>query len=190
MRRTQPTSSSGPPAPPPAAIPSIVLPRGAVLPQQAVLAPSSQQQQHLPVWTLPVPAAVTKLQPHDSPHTAPAFRTRKLRSGKWLPEEERFAELLIRCFEKGLIANCEHGTTLRSYLSQKLHCAPMRISKKYAGRGIGKMVYNVNRRPGVTDADIEAAKKQMDAADQAFQKTVLTSGYDLQVRVASIVIAA
>jgi hypothetical protein len=26
-------------------------------------------------------------------------------------------------------------------LSQKLHCAPMRISKKFAGRGIGKLIY-------------------------------------------------
>jgi hypothetical protein len=69
------------------------------------------------------------------------FRNTKLRSGKWLREEEAYAELLIDLFEKGHVNDCQNGTTLRSYLSQKLHCAPMRISKKYAGRGIGKMVY-------------------------------------------------
>jgi predicted small lipoprotein YifL len=69
------------------------------------------------------------------------FRYTKLRSGKWLREEEAYAELLIDLFEKGHVNDCQNGTTLRSYLSQKLHCAPMRISKKYAGRGIGKMVY-------------------------------------------------
>lgn len=73
--------------------------------------------------------------------TPPVFRNTKLRSGKWLREEEAYAELLIDLFEKGHVNDCQNGTTLRAYLSQKLHCAPMRISKKYAGRGIGKMVY-------------------------------------------------
>ena len=35
----------------------------------------------------------------------------------------------------------KNGCTLRSFLSRKLHCAPMRISKKFAGKGIGKMVF-------------------------------------------------
>lgn len=66
-----------------------------------------------------------------------------LRSGKWLPAEENYALLLVTLFERGVISDCVDGiTTLRTYLSQKLHCAPMRISKKFAGRGIGKLVYS------------------------------------------------
>jgi len=68
------------------------------------------------------------------------FQGRKLRSGKWTQAEETYADILIELFEKGHI-NEKNGSTLRSFLSRKLHCAPMRISKKYAGKGIGKMVF-------------------------------------------------
>lgn len=70
------------------------------------------------------------------------FQGWKLRSGKWLEEEESYAELLIDMFDKGYLLDCVTGSTLRAYLAQKLHCAPMRISKKYAGKGIGKKVYS------------------------------------------------
>lgn len=62
------------------------------------------------------------------------FDQMKLRRGKWTAEEESYAELLIKEFEKGTVEGCENGCTLRSFLSKKLHCAPMRISKKYAGK--------------------------------------------------------
>jgi len=48
---------------------------------------------------------------------------------------------VIREFERGMLA-CPAGTTLRSYLSEKLHCDPMRITKKFAGdASIGKRVF-------------------------------------------------
>ena len=40
-----------------------------------------------------------------------------------------------------MVIDCENGCTLRAYLSRKLHCAPMRISKKFAGKSIGKHVF-------------------------------------------------
>ena len=86
---------------------------------------------------LPLPA-------HPSPNdmwTPEVFRNRRLRSGKWIREEEIYAEALIDLFEKGLASDCTSGCTLRAYLSKKLHCAPMRISKKYAGKGIGKLAF-------------------------------------------------
>ena len=43
-------------------------------------------------------------------------------------------DLLIEFFDNGLLAECDNGVTLRSFLSRKLHCSPMRISKKYAGK--------------------------------------------------------
>jgi hypothetical protein len=81
-------------------------------------------------------------------------------SGKWTLEEEQFAWKLINDFELGLLskfimifllgfayflcflsADCEEGCTLRSYLARKLNCAPMRISKKFAGQNIGKHTF-------------------------------------------------
>lgn len=64
-----------------------------------------------------------------------------LRAGKWTPEEEKYADALIEKFEAGSLLDCPSGRTLRAYLSQKLNCIPMRVSKKYAGQCIGKQTY-------------------------------------------------
>lgn len=58
---------------------------------------------------------------------------KELRRGKWTPEEEAYARFLQEEFENGAITDCDNGCTLRAYLARKLHCAPMRISKKFAG---------------------------------------------------------
>jgi hypothetical protein len=63
------------------------------------------------------------------------------RSGKWTEEEESFANQLVIDFERGFLDDCEKGVTLRSYLARSLNCDPMRISKKFAGRCIGKLAY-------------------------------------------------
>jgi len=94
-----------------------------------------------------------------------------LRSGKWTIEEEIYANILIQLFEEGRVDDFEHsddskkidnsneqeehplkfkitnGMTLRAYLSRKLFCSPMRISKKFAGKGIGKLIY-MSQSPG------------------------------------------
>mmetsp|Transcript_2895 Transcript_2895/g.3031 ORF Transcript_2895/g.3031 Transcript_2895/m.3031 type:complete len:389 (-) Transcript_2895:139-1305(-) len=62
-------------------------------------------------------------------------------AGKWPIEEEIYANRLVVEFAAGLLDDCEDGTTLRSYLSTKLRCAPMRISKKFAGKSIGSKVF-------------------------------------------------
>ena len=66
---------------------------------------------------------------------------KSVRSGKWSSEEEGYADRLVLEFEKGWLTDCENGCTLRSYLAKKLNCAPMRISKKFAGRCIGKVIF-------------------------------------------------
>lgn len=62
-----------------------------------------------------------------------------LRAGKWSPEEEAYTSKLIIYFQAGLLLDCDEGCSLRTYLSEKLHCSKMRISKKFAGRSIGKV---------------------------------------------------
>ena len=73
------------------------------------------------------------------------------RSGKWSAEEEALALQLIVEFESGTFSpeECPSGCTLRSFLSKRLSCAPMRISKKFAKKQIGKLIYTP--RPNLAD---------------------------------------
>ena len=64
-----------------------------------------------------------------------------LRRGKWTLEEEAYVARVIRDFNSGHLA-APAGTTLRTYLSEKLHCDPMRITKKFTGDScIGKVCF-------------------------------------------------
>lgn len=63
------------------------------------------------------------------------------RKGKWIDEEELYTKKLIEAFNNGYL-KIPTGTTLRSFLSEKLSCDPMRITKKFAGSSaIGKQVF-------------------------------------------------
>lgn len=107
------------------------------------------------------------------------FQGRKQRSGKWITEEEEYADVLIQLFEKGYLFDCENGSTLRSYLSRKLHCAPMRISKKYAGKGIGKMLFICRIRLNMSVLapcleHIKALQRQANEKELLFYKAIFT----------------
>lgn len=67
-------------------------------------------------------------------------KTRPLRAGKWTAEEEEFTRQVVLKFDNGELSDCPDGTTLRSYLAQRLNCNPMRISKKLAGLKLGKVI--------------------------------------------------
>jgi hypothetical protein len=107
--------------------------------------------------------------------TPPIFLNQKLRSGKWTAEEEAFADLLIELFEKGHIHE-NNGCTLRSFLARKLHCAPMRISKKYAGKGIGKMVFlsktNIVGFEGIGSPSYDANIARLRDAEAQFYQAI------------------
>jgi len=75
-----------------------------------------------------------------APPVPAIFRDTQYRSGKWTKEEEVYADLLVELFDKGQVDE-PNGSSLRGFLSRKLHCTPMRISKKYAGKGIGKLMF-------------------------------------------------
>lgn len=65
-----------------------------------------------------------------------------IRKGKWTMEESQYAEQLIVFFKERLL-QVPKGTMLRMYLAEKLHCEPMRITKKFSGKSsIGKQVYS------------------------------------------------
>jgi hypothetical protein len=65
-----------------------------------------------------------------------------LRRGKWTVEEEAYVARVIQDFNSGYL-DAPAGTTLRTYLSEKLQCDPMRITKKFTGDAcIGKRVFH------------------------------------------------
>lgn len=55
-----------------------------------------------------------------------------------LQHEVEYAQFLIEEFDSGMSKYLKTGHTKRSYLSDKLICAPMRVSKKFPGKSIGK----------------------------------------------------
>ena len=55
-----------------------------------------------------------------------------------LQHEVEYAQFLIEEFDSGVSKDLKAGHTKRSYLSDKLICAPMRVSKKFPGKSIGK----------------------------------------------------
>ncbi len=64
---------------------------------------------------------------------------RTFRRGKWTKEEEDFTLKVVESFKAGVLPLAE-GTTLRNLLSVQLHCAPMRITKKFSkDESIGKV---------------------------------------------------
>lgn len=123
------------------------LQQNAFLPAEGVMNPVFPHQPqannvNVPQHHLIMNLVHPQVYPMPNKYTTPSvFTNLKLRRGKWTPGEERFANALIKEFEKGTIHDCENGCTLRAFLSRKLHCAPMRISKKYAGKSIGKHVF-------------------------------------------------
>ena len=75
-----------------------------------------------------------------SEHNSVSSISSPQRRGKWSEEEETYAQAAIRDFNSGHL-NAPLGITLRTYLSDKLQCDPMRITKKFTGdASIGKKV--------------------------------------------------
>jgi hypothetical protein len=87
-----------------------------------------------------------------------------LRRGKWTVEEEAYVARVIQDFNSGFL-NAPAGTTLRSYLSDKLQCDPMRITKKFTGDAcIGKRVFH----PAVKSASNTATIDKAQVSQKAF----------------------
>lgn len=80
------------------------------------------------------------------------------RRGKWTVEEEAYVARVIQDFNSGFL-DAPAGTTLRTYLSDKLNCDPMRITKKFTGEAcIGKRVFHPAIRSPSNAAAIDKAQ--------------------------------
>ena len=85
-------------------------------------------------------------------------KTSSLRRGKWTVEEEAYVARVIQDFNYGYL-DAPAGTTLRTYLSEKLKCDPMRITKKFTGDAcIGKRVFHPAVRSPENAASIDQAQ--------------------------------
>mmetsp|Transcript_7871 Transcript_7871/g.24148 ORF Transcript_7871/g.24148 Transcript_7871/m.24148 type:complete len:514 (+) Transcript_7871:127-1668(+) len=92
------------------------------------------------------------------------------RRGKWSAEEEAFAARLIRDFDAGLL-QLENGATLRAFLSKKLNCSAMRISKKFAGeKCLGKQIFL--RRSGVDEEQLREEHELLAKLESAFLASI------------------
>jgi len=113
-----------------------------------------------------------------SGETSPRKVTRK---GKWSAEEEDFTTRIIECFNNGLLSLPE-GTTLRSYLADKLNCDPMRITKKFSGSScLGKRVFHSSlgggklRTEPAPAAEVERAHRELHVLEHRFVDACLRS---------------
>jgi len=73
-----------------------------------------------------------------------------LRKGKWTAEEEEYTRKLVQYFNQGLLTTIPDGTTLRSFLSSRLQCDRMRITKKF--RGVSWQHYKTANLMGYDDS--------------------------------------
>ena len=90
-----------------------------------------------------------------------------MRRGKWTAEEQTYADCLISLFTAGTVPSCEDGVTLRAFLAKELRCERMRISKKFAGASIGKLIF---RRRGECAA---AAEAKLGELREAFRRSAM-----------------
>ena len=115
---------------------------------------------------------------------APPKLTVALRRGKWPAEEEAFTSALVQAFQDGFLP-LDDGVTLRTLLSGQLHCAPMRITKKFAKNdSLGKQVYRrrTDVPAGAWAATSAAAVQSLEELREAFFKATLEKqGVDLSL---------
>ncbi|KAF0687583.1 Aste57867_20702 [Aphanomyces stellatus] len=91
-----------------------------------------------------------------------------LRSGKWTPEEEAFTNKMIHFFRLGLL-DIEDGTSLRWYLSKKLNCEAMRVTKKLKGNSsIGKQIFRALDITTETTVSIQKAAAELQVLEDEF----------------------
>lgn len=65
-----------------------------------------------------------------------------VRNGKWLVEEETYMETMIDYFLEGIVF-AGNGTSIRLILSKILNCSPMRLSKKFQKKALGKHTFRL-----------------------------------------------
>lgn len=109
----------------------------------------------------PVAGGRPRSSSQDSKRSTKSKSGNGLRRGKWTLEEENYVARVIQDFNSGFL-DAPAGTTLRTYLSEKLQCDPMRITKKFTGDAcIGKRVFHPAVRSPSNAAAIDRAQVRL-----------------------------
>lgn len=117
-----------------------------------------------------VPDCVSLKLPVGTPASAKTKSGGNLRRGKWTAEEEAYVARVIQDFNSGYL-DTPAGTTLRTYLSEKLKCDPMRITKKFTGDAcIGKRVFHPAPRMASNAAAIDAAQSELNELESRWRR--------------------
>mmetsp|Transcript_24304 Transcript_24304/g.59512 ORF Transcript_24304/g.59512 Transcript_24304/m.59512 type:complete len:479 (+) Transcript_24304:563-1999(+) len=121
---------------------------------------------------IPNRTATSQAPPTNTNETVSSTRpkSKTLRRGKWTVEEEAYVARVIQDFNSGFL-DAPAGTTLRSYLSEKLQCDPMRITKKFTGDAcIGKRVFHPAVRSIGNASAIDKAQAELDALERRWRR--------------------
>jgi len=103
---------------------------------------SVEEPLHVSTKSTAPPKVIVTSAPISLPMKGNGRQKGTLRRGKWTVEEEAYVARVIQDFNSGFL-HAPAGTTLRTYLSEKLQCDPMRITKKFTGDAcIGKRVFH------------------------------------------------
>ena len=82
-----------------------------------------------------------------------------------------FVGTLISPFHQNICNFSNTHSTLRAYLSDKLHCDPMRITKKFTGSScIGKRVFHPAVRCAENAAAIDSAQEELVSLEKRWRK--------------------
>ena len=149
----------------------------------AVVVATQAQQAQNQAQCSALPAAVTPAS-QAAPAVIPAAGVPKTvrRKGSWTTEEEKYARKLIRTFQGGFL-DIKDGTSLRGFLSTKLRCNPLRVSKKFF---LGKQFFSptIRYQAGLTAVKIEQ-RMRAEAAELQCLEAQFLSGLQQQAAVKS-----
>jgi len=102
----------------------------------------------------------------------PVSKPGPLRRGKWTVEEETYVARVIQDFNSGYL-DAPAGTTLRTFLSDKLNCDPMRITKKFTGDAcIGKRVFHPAIRCTNNTTTIDKAQNELNSLERRWRRRI------------------
>jgi hypothetical protein len=105
-----------------------------------------------------------------------------LRIGLWTKAETNFALLLARHFKAGIFCDIGPGEILQTWLARRLHCKPMRISRKFSQMAVfGRSHKQINMRYAknrltierLSETDIEVLREELETADRQYKESLL-----------------
>ncbi|CAK4631987.1 hypothetical protein LEN26_000262 [Aphanomyces euteiches] len=98
------------------------------------------------------------------------------RCGPWSEAEVAFATRLSDDFKAGLLPDVPNGIPLRKWLSEKLNCTPMRLSKKFDKTsgvlGMCRYTCNVVSIASMSAEKSRRRQEQLELLEAAFRKSV------------------